>query len=236
MMSRTRLSVITAALLSLLWLEVGSAATVTETFSGKAVNEKGEMEYTEIHAVTYEDGRVLRSRTVYFDSAERMIGELVSEYLPSPQFNTYTFKDMRARYEDGVKVEGDRLLLFRRKNPDAGLESSSLEKRDDQIVGQGFHQFLRLNLETISAGKTFQVQLVLPSRLNQYSFRIRKQNLEGQTLKIRLEIDNWFLRLFAPHVDCEYDLSTRRLLRYTGISNLEDGSGSHKKVDIVYTY
>jgi hypothetical protein len=42
--------------------------------------------------------------------------------------------------------------------------------------------------------------------------------------------------MFAPHVDAEYDLKTRRLLRYEGISNLEDNSGKHKKVTITYSY
>ena len=41
---------------------------------------------------------------------------------------------------------------------------------------------------------------------------------------------------FAPHVDAEYDLKTRRLLRYEGISNLKDASGKHKKVTITYSY
>jgi hypothetical protein len=78
--------------------------------------------------------------------------------------------------------------------------------------------------------------MVLPSRLDQYDFRIRKLNLEGDTLYVRLEIDNWFLRMFAPHMDCEYDMKTRRLLRYEGISNLTNGSGKHADVVITYAY
>jgi hypothetical protein len=76
----------------------------------------------------------------------------------------------------------------------------------------------------------------LPSRLDQYEFRIRKRKVDGDTLYIRLEIDNWLLRLFAPHVDVEYDQENRRLLRYEGISNLEAASGKHKKVTITYSY
>ena len=76
----------------------------------------------------------------------------------------------------------------------------------------------------------------MPSRLKQYKFRIRKRNLDAGILYVRLEIDNWFLRLFAAHVDAEYDLKTRHLLRYDGISNLSDASGDHKKVIITYSY
>jgi hypothetical protein len=96
--------------------------------------------------------------------------------------------------------------------------------QDNRIVGQGFHPFLCNRLESIAAGEIFHVQLVLPSRLNQYQFRIRKLQIQGDVPRIRLEIDNWFLRLFAPQVDADYRLKTGRLLRYEGISNLTDAS------------
>lgn len=44
------------------------------------------------------------------------------------------------------------------------------------------------------------------------------------------------LSFFAPDVDVEYGPKTRRLLRYEGVSNLEDASGAHKTVVITYTH
>ncbi|MDY6954227.1 MAG: hypothetical protein SWE60_22200, partial [Thermodesulfobacteriota bacterium] len=117
-----------------------------------------------------------------------------------------------------------------------GQEERRLPREKDQIVGQGFHQFIVHHLEEIAQGEIFHVRLVLPSRLDQFKFRIRKRKIDGKTLHARLEIDNWFLRLFAPHVDVAYDLETGHLLRYEGVSNLEDASGRHKKVTITYAY
>lgn len=208
----------------------------TQIFVGKAVNKNGEAEYTERHEVTFEDGRVIRSKTTYLDPFNRVIGDLVSEYMPDPRLCSYDFRDMRAKYEDGVRVDGDRMRLFRKKNPSDEVESAYLPLMADQIVGQGFHHFIVLNLEAIASGEVFHVKLVMPSRLKQYKFRIRKRELEEGILYIRLEIDNWFLRLFAPHVDAEYDLKTRHLLRYDGISNLSDASGAYKNVVITYSY
>jgi hypothetical protein len=39
-----------------------------ETFVGKAVNEKGILEYIEYHTVTYENGNVIGSQTIYYDA------------------------------------------------------------------------------------------------------------------------------------------------------------------------
>lgn len=217
-------------------IDVNGAAgmTGTELFTGRASDEQGNLSYVERHRIIYQDGRVIRSETTYFDADNRQIGDLVSEYPWPPQHCTYSFRDLRAKYEDGVKVEGDRLVLYRQKTSER--ESAEIPKQSDQIVGQGFHHFLVLNLDALAKGEVFHVKLVMPSRLDQFSFRIRKLHREGDILSIRLEIDNWLLRLFAPHVDCEYDLRTRRLLRYVGVSNLEDPSGVHRKVTILYTY
>jgi hypothetical protein len=208
----------------------------TEIFVGKAVNISGQSEYTERHEVTFEEGKVIRSKTTYLDPSNRIIGDLVTEYMADPRLCSYDFRDMRAKYEDGVRVEGDRLRLFRKQNPSDEVELAHLPLMADQIVGQGFHHFIVLNLEAIASGEVFHVKLVMPSRLKQYKFRIRKRDLDNGTLSVRLEIDNWFLRLFAPHVDAEYDLKTRHLLRYDGISNLSDASGEYKKVIITYSY
>lgn len=227
-----------SALLLFAGLILSSFGTVAqgEKFVGKAVNSEGTLEYAEYHTVTHSNGKVSESQTMYYDANNNKIGELISEYSFGPQFGSYNFRDIRAQYQDGARVTGSRIWLFRKKNPEADLEDTYIVKEDNQIVGQGFHQFIIHNLEQIAQGEIFQVRLVLPSRLDQYDFRIRKRKIEGDILFIRLEVENWLLRLFAPNIDVDYDLKKRQLIRYEGISNLEDPSGKHKKVTITYSY
>lgn len=215
---------------------VERALATQEVFEGRAVDSEGRLEYIERHNVTYEGGRAIRSVTTYTDGEGRIIGELISQSDTSPWVNTYGFRDLRAKYEDGVSVSGEKLLLYRKKGPEKETELKALPMQPGQVMGPGVNHFIRSNLEAIAGGGDFRIQLVLPSRLEQYGFQVRKLKLEGQRVYVRLEIDNWLLRLIAPHVVCEYDLSQRRLLRYVGISNLEDGSGTHKQVDITYRY
>jgi hypothetical protein len=72
--------------------------------------------------------------------------------------------------------------------------------------------------------------------LDDFKFRIRKKTMEQDVISIRLEIDHWFLRLFAPHIDTEYHLPSKHLLRYKGLSNLKNPSGAYKTVTIIYAY
>jgi hypothetical protein len=228
--------IMTVSLVITSGLGLSVAEARSETFTGKAINPKGGLEYTEYHSVKYENGTVSKSQTVYYDPSDRKIGDLISDYTHGPQFGSYDFRDIRAQYEDGAKVADDRVRLFRKESPEDDVEAKDLKRKTDQIVGQGFHHFVANNLELIAQGEIFHVRLVMPSRLDQFKFRIRKRMIEGDTIHIRLDIDNWFLRLFAPHVDVEYDLQTHRLLRYEGISNLADASGKYSKVVITYSY
>ena len=207
-----------------------------EKFVGKAWNQSGSVEYIEQHWVRYENGSVVESLTEYFDPNNRKIGDLKSYYVFGPQFGSYDFRDIRANYADGAKVMSDRIEVFRKEDPAKQPEIQRLPRQSNQIVGQGFHQYIVSQLDNIALGEVYHVEMVLPSRLNQYKFRIRKLKIEDNVLSIRLEIDNWFLRLFAPYVDAVYDMNTRRLLRYEGLSNITDASGKYQDVTIEYSY
>ncbi len=207
----------------------------TRTFTGRAYNEAGGLGYVERHTVVYGEGGVVEGRTTYFDPEGRVIGSLVSEYAASPQFNDYTFIDERNRYMDGVRLKEDAICLFRRTDPGAEEETACLERKSNQIVGQGFHHFIVEHLDDIAQGQVFQVRLALPSRLDVFDFRIRRTGLEANRVRIRLESDHWYVRWFAPHIDVLYDRQGR-LLRYEGISNISDATGECIPVDIRYEH
>jgi hypothetical protein len=55
-------------------------------------------------------------------------------------------------------------------------------------------------------------------------------------MRVRIEMDNWFLRLFAPHVEADYDINSRKLLSYQGVSVVANASGKTVPVTISYEY
>jgi hypothetical protein len=85
-------------------------------------------------------------------------------------------------------------------------------------------------------GDIISAKLVLPAHMDQFDIRISKSKIENGRLKIRIELDNWFLRLFTPRVEAEYDLDKRRLISYQGVSMVADESGENVPVTVVYDY
>ena len=130
----------------------------------------------------------------------------------------------------------DRILIYRRETPQADIKKKYLKRESTQIVGQGFHHYMLSNFDALMRGDVILAKLVLPAHMDQFDIRISKNKIEDGRLQVRIEIDNWFLRLFTPHVEAEYDLANRRLLSYRGFSMIADESGKNEPVTVSYDY
>jgi len=212
------------------------AAAVVEWVYGRAVNMAGQVEYLEEHAIEYENGRLTAIRTTYYSATFQKIGEQVSDFSHGPQLGSYGFEDERLQYSDGVLVMPDRILMYCKEAPHAETKRKYIPRDSNQIVGQGFNQFIVANLDSLARGDRLTAKLVLPAQMDQYDVRISKSHIQGNRISVRIEVDNWFLRLLTPHVEAEFDLSSGKVLRYQGVSMISDQDGKTVEVAITYDY
>jgi hypothetical protein len=89
-------------------------------------------------------------------------------------------------------------------------------------------------LDALASGDCISAKLVLPAQMGQYDVRICKRKIKENRMLVRIELDSWFLRLFTPHIEAEFDLNTGRPLRYQGVSMISDETG--KTVEVLTTY
>jgi hypothetical protein len=217
-------------------LGTGSVFAEVEWVHGKAVNRSGQVEFFEEHVINYEGDRIANIKTVYYDADYRKIGEQVSDFAHGPQLGSYDFKDERHRYNDGARVMSNQILIYSKETAADGFKEKYLPREPRQIVGQGFHYFIVAHLDSLARGDAISAKLVLPAHLDQFDIRIAKHQMAGNRIQVRIEPDNWFLRLFTPRVDAEYDLNTRRLLSYRGLSMIADKAGKNVEVAVSYDY
>lgn len=226
----------------LIWVTVLIALTSFSAFAdveklhGRAVNSAGDLLFFEEHIIRYNNGKIAAMNTTYYNANMEKIGQLVSDFSAGAQLGSYDFIDDRSQYADGAKVLSDQILMYNQKAPDAERREKWLERNDDQIVGQGFHPYIQANLYKLANGDIISAKLVLPAQMNQFDVRIRKSKTEDSRLSIRIELNNWFLRLFVPHIEVEYDINTRQLLSYKGVSVVADQSGKTVPVNVSYDY
>jgi len=205
---------------------------VVERYRGVARSASGEVVYREQHEVTHQGNRPLRAVTTYYDAAGKELGRLESDFKQSSYAPSYRFTDRRTGKTESASVSGASVRL--RYQGDE--KSLSVPKGETLVVGQGLHHFARINLERLRR-ETMTVRFAVPSRLDTYEFRIRPLASPAPgVVRLRIESDNWLMRQLAPNLEVDYELATRRLLRYRGVSNLEAKDGATQAVVIQYSY
>jgi hypothetical protein len=211
---------------------VSGGPAVVERFQGVARSRDGGVAYVERHEVVVEDGRVRSAETRYERPDGMPIARLVSAYPPGSFAPDYEFEDLRTGAREAVRHRGDALELH------DGERARRLPIPPDEplVAGQGLDQYARANLDALARGEELRVRLALPGRLDTYGFRLTGERLPSGRVRVTIEPSSIVLRILAPSLEAEYDASSRRLVRYVGVSNVPADDGSTQKVEIAYSY
>ena len=188
--------------------------------------------YTEYHEVTFKDGKVQKSQTVYRDTLGNKIAEMRADYTRSIKLPTYIFRDFRNKEFEGLKLEGSDYMIFRKKKGELP-ETKKLEEDTNIFSAQGWHYYLMDHLETIGP-EGMVMSLLFPARLDYYELHLQKKSESNGQIHFHLEFNSWIMSLFAPSLDLIYDLRTKKLLQYSGPSNILDVDGDTQDVVIIY--
>jgi hypothetical protein len=188
--------------------------------------------YTERHTAFHKSGKLLTSNNDYFDLKGKKIAELNSDYSKSLMMPTYVFRDFRTGSEEGLRWKDGKYLIFSKKKGESE-EVKPLDSVENIFSCQGWHYYLIANLHQLKKSP-IKMNLIFPSKLDYYSFRIRPLDTTENILKLRLEFDNWIIRLFTPYLDITYDKRKRKIVEYFGPSNIRNDKGEIQSVYIFY--
>lgn len=189
--------------------------------------------YIEEHRAFIGSSGILRSENDYFDTKGKKIAELVSDYSKSKYMPTYIFRNLRNGEEEGLRIRNDKYLIFRKQLGSSKIEEKLIQPENSTFSCQGWHYFILENMEKIGR-EDVTLNFIFPGRLDDYRLSIKKIAMDNNVIKLRLEFENWFIRLFAPNLELEYDQEKRKLISYTGPSNIRDEDGNIQRVSVVY--
>jgi hypothetical protein len=138
----------------------------------------------------------------------------------------------------GRQVRSSKLnnTLIMEVDDPSGYEVIELELTDELIIDAGFDAFIKTNWdELITVGKQSRPFAVAgQSRLLRIMIEAKSAgDLTGANFRIVPE--NWFARLFVGSLELVYD-DARRLVSYTGYSNLSLASQNNRSVYITFSH
>lgn len=236
MRARIRLLLLLLCLLPATGIAV--AGHVVHRFYGFAFDPaSGRYLYTEVHRHEYQDDRWVRGTIHYFSPDGQLIGEKTLDFSRDPFVPVFHLSLLREGFEEAVTAVGATGIELETLK-DGQRTRTRIERVPDMVADSGFHTFVVQHLDDLQRGQTVTLEFIAVGRQQVFHFRLKKvaeSMVDGHpALQIRAEPDS-LLRLLVPPLLLEYDLQTRYLIEYQGLSNLHDpATGRGLMVHLVY--
>ncbi len=198
-----------------------------------------ELLYTEAHEERY-DGETLRSSVVTYQSADgKIIASKKIDFSADRFLPDFQLDDARNRYVEGGRKEANEMVLFVRTGANDALKEQRSAIPTPAVADAGFNLFIKDHWDQLLSGEAVNFNFAVPSRRTYYRFQARK--IEGSEFNgrpaavIKIGMANALIGLFADPIIVTYDLETRNLMEYRGMSNIRDANGSNYDARITYS-
>jgi hypothetical protein len=153
-------------------------------------------------------------------------------------------------YSDGAgEVFAKKLLDFRQSLVGPSLVMSDYRNQSEisipasqnnsLVIDAGFDNFVRSIWEELNEGQQISFPFLpagFDKPLNMKALRSEKVDCEAEQLCLDIELDSWLLALIIAPIELSYSRSDKRLLHFSGMSNIRDEDGETQDVDIHYEY
>ncbi len=226
---------------------VYSAESTVLSFNGRAILANGDVSYLEKHEVHQTaEGRAVKVITKYFrPDGVTEFASLESYFDSRHEFLPRTiFIDQRFNHKEEVLFENnEETLVIRHTNLETKkVKEERMKITEAMVHGQGYHNLVVKNLPSLKPKQKMALDFVVPSRRAYYRFDLTflgkgvGVSAKSDWVALRLDINNWFLRMFADHISVEYDPNTRRLMTYSGLTNIPNDKGDNQSLLIRMEY
>jgi hypothetical protein len=214
-------------------------STPSAKYEGVALDLKSNtVLYIEGHEEFIENGKRVGLKTSYRDPWGKVIVQRTVTFKENEMTPTFRTEDFRNGYLEGAEVRGDSVRLYWRKNYSSALNEKTIVIPGPAAVDAGFNNFIQRNWDDLIRGMKRQFNFGAPFALDYYGFHVYKteEKIVGgrKQMVVQCEIDNFIIRLFVTPIVLTYDIESRRLVEYAGISNINNDKGKSHFVRIQY--
>lgn len=191
--------------------------------------------YTEYHRLQLGNGRPVSRDVEYRDASGRLLATKSNRYGDNPATPEFTLRDERKTYSESARFDGSALTLSLNEKGKT-LEKTFRSVPDDLIVDAGFDDFVRTHWDRLQQGKRVDFHFASAARQELIAFRLEPQRSNEQELVLSMRLSSRLLAWLLEPIELTYDRNTQRLLRYRGLTNIQDDAGNTFKANIDYQY
>jgi hypothetical protein len=195
-----------------------------ESFSGSAyATGSNQLLYRETHYV-YAGDRGGERVVLYQCPDGRAFARKQSHDDGNAQAPDFDLFDARVGYREGVRRNGAEREVYVQRSAAQPELTDPLRLPVDGVIDTGFDVFALAHWQALVRGDALRFDFLVPSRRTFYSFKVSKVDAPlapPGSVTFRMASSSW-LAFLLPHIDISYDLTTRRLVRYEGLSSVRD--------------
>lgn len=207
-----------------------SAGATTHAVTGEARDARTtRLLYREHHVLRPSDTQPAERLIVYRCADGIAFARKRADYRTSRTAPEFAFEDARSGHREGLRRAGGAVHLR------SGKKERALRASPTLVADAGFDEYLRAHWATLAGGGERVVPFAVPAFGRALDFRITRLDA-GQVAgtpveRFRLTLDG-MLGALAPKLDVDYDARSRRLRRFTGVTDLRDDRGKPLNVRI----
>jgi hypothetical protein len=218
-------------------------------YSGTAYSlDDNQVLYREDHTLTMKDGQPIERTTLYYDADNQLFAEKNNRYRSqfnnpdsnntdsdSPATPDFMLTDDRYGYSESMEQDGKRWRVEYKEPKESG--NKILSKPDyTPVIDAGFDEFVRAHWNDLMKGDTVNFSFAVPSRLEWIDFRLIPLAQKDGTLTVEMRLKSRWIAWLLDPVFLSYDIKSKRLLTYRGLTNIRTIDGDGIKAEIRYTY
>jgi hypothetical protein len=229
-----------ALLLAALSLPAGAAPAAPDGYISYAsvaqARHTTDVLYRERHVLLYRNGRVAERAVLYTCRDGSAFARKLVSY-PNALVPDFLLEDASNGMRQGIREDatsGGRSVFYRERRGDEE-KSGPVPSVPGLVADAGFDEFVQSRWDVLVSGEAVDFRFLLPSRFSDYGFRVQRlradviQGAPVEVFRLRLSgLWGWFV----PGIDVYYRSSDRVLLRFDGISDLQDAAGSNYKITV----
>ena len=192
--------------------------------------------YSEKHSASVnKDGFYDSLTTEYYDSTDHLFAKNIANFSKNKFIPDYVFEDFRFSLKENVVLNESAKKILISRSILGKVNNSELNIFSNSILSQGFHNYIIANLDILQSKKQ-EVYFIVTKKNDQYKFLIKNDKVLDGKIYISIYPSSFLLKLVLPPLKLVYNLLTKHLLTFEGLTNISDSKGDSQKAKIDYTY
>lgn len=191
--------------------------------------------YREQHSLIMNAGQPVERTTLYYDADNTLFAEKNNRYGTQAATPDFILTDDRYGYSESMEQDGTRWRVEYKEPKESG--EKTLSKPDyTPVIDAGFDEFVRANWDKLLRDDTVNFSFAVPSRLEWIDFRLIPKSKKDGVLQVEMRLKSRFIAWLLAPVFLSYDIESKRLVTYRGLTNIRDANGEGIQAEIRYTY